>query len=140
MTSIRDSDFVLQGARDAGFKLTIVDKARAKEIRDRIQAAFGGRSRLGPLWERMPDMFSVQDQQAYRRLPEFFPRGPVYLFFDEDNDRTMFMAENSIELVAILGESQAVVTYVSDIELRGLVSMNDHDYFCAAGKFDNITP
>jgi hypothetical protein len=136
---------ILSFIKDAILKASSVMDCQAKQvsnnesstIRKHIEEKYAATHGQSPLWERLEGDLSKYDPDGWRKIGEFPYDDKVTLFFDKNNETTMFSVNSCKEVVSILSECPGFVFYITDAKCSFLLCHNDHDYLIGAGVAKN---
>ncbi|MCE9578749.1 MAG: hypothetical protein K8W52_36830 [Deltaproteobacteria bacterium] len=113
--------------------------ARAMELADDAALAVERRAELDfatpghrPLWERLLNVESIHDANAWRCI-EALVLGPATLLVRDAQGLCAVRFERGPDLVAAIGECSGFTFYVLDDANHFLLAFNDHDVLIGCG-------
>jgi hypothetical protein len=128
---------IAEQVRAAAIKLRVPVTALAREeaskIRERVFERYTESDRRGALWERLRDVVSAQDADAWKWLGAYAGDDRGVLFFNAEDEPEMFEFEHCRDIVSVLAECTGFEVYVTDKELSSVLCFNHHDFLIAAG-------
>ena len=123
---------VLKAAETIGIQLEIVDPEVASGFRSDIDRRYAKKGMI-PLWERLVDSIGDYDPEGWRVIGDYVGDREAMLFFDEDNEPTVFRIRSGDLLISLLSEAPLFVFYIANQSGEYLLCHNDHDYLIACG-------
>ena len=108
------------------------DKSTAL-VRSRIESLYAEGPSYKPLWERLNEQVGVFDPDGWKTVEKYPFNDNLLMFFDLDNEKTMYLFSSIGDVVKILSECPGFVFYLTDCECTFLLCHNDHDYLIGAG-------
>lgn len=127
-------DEVLAAAAATGAEVRELAPDEVVRLRTRAGAALGADPRAPIGFDNLADSASVQDEDAWRRLPELLTAGPHELFWDHSHDAAGVRVADGSRLTDLLAECFGFPFYVVDADLTLVVGMDDHDVLVGAGR------
>ena len=102
-------------------------------VRNCVEKKYAPLKGLTPLWECLEGEASKYDPEGWKAIGEFPFKNKVTIFFDKENEPTMYSANNCNDVVELLSECPGFVFYITDDNYSFLLCHNDHDYLIGAG-------
>ena len=88
---------------------------------------------LWHLWEMLADDVSVRDSESWRWVSGFLENNSVIMFFNEDDDISVFEFQDGKDIVPVLAETNSFEFYLTDKSISYTLCFNHHDYLVATG-------
>lgn len=124
-------DEVLAAGERTGTPVRETPSGEVDALRAELGTTFGNGAPLE--FRTMRDKASVQDGDAWRRLPELLSPTPHLLFWDHSHDGAGAELDGS-RVVDVLAECFGFPFYVVDAARTYVVGMDDHDYLIGTGR------
>lgn len=131
MSFIKDA--IEEAYNAIGCSVAPLNDEDAMVIRKSIEETYAGSHGQSPLWERLEGDLSKHDPDGWRAIADFPFEGRVTIFFDRENETTMYSVKSCSDVVNLLSECPGFVFYLTDGECSFLLCHNDHDYLIGAG-------
>ncbi len=128
------SEAIEEASQSSGCNVTPLDDSESRSIRDCVESKYASSSGSLPLWERLVGEESKYDPDGWKVIGEFPCRSMVTIFFDKENEGTMYRVNSCNDVVKIISECPGFVFYVTDAECDFVLCHNDHDYLIGAGS------
>jgi hypothetical protein len=87
-----------------------------------------------PIWENMISQKSVRGEHVWQLLAKVLNQKEIVFFFDNVDDKNMFLFPNGNVISDVIAESFGFIFYITNIENEFLLAYNDHDYLIGAGE------
>ena len=130
-------DAISQAIESTKLNLREVDAQLSSSIRQEVEQLYGEKKSSQPLWERLTDDVSRHDPDGWKTIGDYPYQNKVTMFFDYENESTMYSLNNVKDVTRLLSECPGFVFYVTNDELSFLLCHNDHDYLIGAGDAKN---
>lgn len=114
--------------------VTELTAEETERIRSTIASLYLSNQTSHPIWERILEWQSIADPDGWRLIAEYVDDSVCVLFFDADEEMSMFRFGSGEDLQEVLGNCAGFVFYVTDYECSYLLCHNDHDYLIGCGK------
>jgi hypothetical protein len=124
---------ILEACSATGCQVRQLNRDESMAIWKCVEDSFTAYHGQSPLWERLEDDLSKYDPDGWRAIGEFPYDGRITLFFDKNNETTMYSINNCSDVVKLLSECPGFVFYITDANCSFLLCHNDHDYLIGAG-------
>ncbi|WP_156952910.1 hypothetical protein [Deinococcus frigens] len=118
---------IRQASDTLGIQFLEMPPAESAEFHNRIVEKFKMYKSQTPYWEQFSPEIAIHDPQGWKKISKFIHEAPVYLYFDEHNETSVFKFDSPNDLESVLAETTGFVFYISPIDLEIIVSFNDHD-------------
>jgi len=132
MSFIKDA--ILEAVESKQFKVQEVGAAASTSIRLNIERLYTEKRSPKPLWERLADDASKHDPEGWRAIGDYPYENTVTIFFDEENEGTMYSLDSCKDVVNLISECPGFVFYVTNSDCSFLLCHNDHDYLIGTGE------
>ena len=86
------------------------------------------------LWARFKSFAVKQREDGWQKLCDFVGNKSCLMFFDDMDDKSVFVLKNGQDLYTLLCEMYGFDFYITDIETEYLLCFNDHDGLLGCGK------
>lgn len=87
-----------------------------------------------PLWERIKvDTSGIHSPSNKNIFNDLNIIDEIFVFFEEDTDKTIFKLNNINELIKIVNELFGFIFYVTNYDEDFLLCWNDHEFIIGAG-------
>jgi hypothetical protein len=139
-------DQVRTAAKVVNARITELSAEQSQQVRAAVLQRFVDGSRIPsagfskrrtleswPLWEALRGAASVQAVDGWRWVSDFVGNSTVVMFFNEDEDRTMFRFADGAQLVPVLEECTPFEFYLTNDDAEYLICFNHHDVLIGAG-------
>lgn len=126
-------DAVLSASNALGCSVAQLNSEETATVRVCIERKYSHGNGGSPLWERLSGDCSSYEPDGWRAISEFPFFSRVTMFFDRDDEATMFSIATGNDVVRILSECPGFVFYLTDDKFSLLLCHNDHDYLIGAG-------
>lgn len=130
------SEWILQAVDAVGCNITALNERESIRIRTCIEEKYAGKG-LSPLWERLNDTISEYNPEGWRGIGVFPIESKIIMFFDKNDETTMYLLNNGSDLVALLSECPGFIFYITDDQCNFILCHNDHDYLIVTGIAKN---
>jgi len=127
-------DAILEASNATGCTVTQLNDDEASLIRERIEEKYAATRGPSPLWERLEMDVSKYDPDGWRAIGDFPLSDMVTMFFDRENETTMYSVKSCSDVVELLSECPGFVFYITDVNCSFLLCHNDHDYLIGTGE------
>ncbi len=119
-----------------GINYIILDADSANRLRQTIYIKFTkNRQYLYPLWEQLTDFKGVIFDFAWEWFSELLKDDEVIVFFEEANDKSVFVLNNGGVIPEIMNECPAMTFYVTNTQAEFLYAYHsDHSIFRVSGN------
>ena len=128
---------IAKQVREAAIKLQVpvaaLSQEEASTIRERVLERYTESDRRGALWERLRDVVSVQNADAWKWLGDYAGDDAGVLFFNAEDESEIFEFEHRRDIVSALTECTGFEFYVTNRESSFVLCFNHHDFLIAAG-------
>jgi hypothetical protein len=130
-----EGEEVRNAVRELKLPIIAFPQNEAALIRTRVYQKFTTRSRYSyPLWEHLASTSRVIYDFAWQWFTSLLKEREVVLFFEEDNDKSVFSIPNGSAIVSIMENCPGMTFYVTNLEADYLYSYhNDHSVFSVSG-------
>ena len=108
----------------------------AAEVTNKVVARFteGGKYSY-PLWEHLNAFTGVVKEFAWEWFEQLLNDKQVVLFFEKDDDKTVFFLKDGSEIVKVMNNSTRMTFYVSNLDADFLYAYHsDHSIFRVCGS------
>lgn len=85
------------------------------------------------LWEKFKQYESVNDDMAWNWIREFIKDNSCIMFFNQEDDKEMFVLQSGYDLNYVLSETYGFEFYVTDIKGTYLICFNHHNILYGCG-------
>ena len=127
------SHYIIESAQHPATRFHVLGKEEADDLRKDILNKFAaGNPKV--IWQDLLSSASVHDPNAWRWIDSYLSGNSFVLFFDEQEDKSMFQFPPGTRLTPILEECPGFEFYVTDYAATYLLCFNHHDYLIAAGR------
>lgn len=135
MSFIKDA--ILEAVESTQLELKEVDAQASTSIRQEVEKLYASTKSSQPLWERLTDDASRHDPEGWKAIGDYPYKNMVTMFFDYENESTMYSLNNCKDIVSLVTECPGFVFYVTNEDCSFLLCHNDHDYLIGAGEAKN---
>ena len=87
----------------------------------------------GWIWEKFYEYESMYDNKSWSYIKDFVLDKECILFFNQDEEKKMFLIQNGDDLNYILSETYGFEFYVTDKKCSFLICFNHHDILYGCG-------
>jgi len=131
------SQHIKEAAQTTGYTAQEIEPNNLGSIRNSIENKFAFPASK-PLWERFKShTSSICDSNGWKYIADFPIKEKIILFFDDDDEKAMYLINNPHQFVAIIGECPAIEFYLTNERFNFLICFNDHDYLIGAGEAES---
>ncbi len=127
-------DEIEEAVRVTNSTVVKLESYEANRLRAQAILRFAAGVRSYPLWEHITPSISVQDPTSWRWISDFVQDSEVIMFFNEEDDDTVFVFENGSQVVPVLMECTGFEFYLMDRLANYLICFNHHDFLIVAGS------
>lgn len=131
MSFIKDA--IVEACNATGCSVTQLNNEESTTVRTCIEEKYAASHGQSPLWERLEGECSKYDPDGWRAISEFPFDNMVTMFFDKENETTMYSMNSCRDVVRLLCECPGFVFYITDVNCSFLLCHNDHDYLIGSG-------
>lgn len=123
---------VLSAAKRCGVTLAEIAPERAESLRKQVSQKYA-HGNDSWLWEALDECVVLIDEHHWDPVGECVAERELVLFFNGDEDRSMFRLDSGQDLSKVLGESFRFEYYVTDDATSYLIAVNHHNVIHAVG-------
>ena len=116
-----------------GINAQKLSKQEQSTIREEVERSFSYKISRDPLWERLSDDASIFDVNGWLLIKDYPYQGRVILFFDKEDEPSMYSIQNCKEAIDLIGECHGFVFYLTNSTVDFILCQNDHDFLIGAG-------
>lgn len=135
MGYIRDE--IIQAAQTVNATIVELKDRKKNDIRKLIISRYTKDYDTHYIWKGLKEDYSIQDPEGWRLIHEFIKDLESILFFDEDEETSMFLFEDGAKIVQVLSESVGFEFYITNKAADFLICFNHHDFLIVAGTAVN---
>lgn len=85
------------------------------------------------LWENLNQYEALNDDKAWSYLKDFVRDNACIMFFNQEDDKEMFLIQSGNDLNYVLSETYGFEFYITDRKCSYLMCFNDHDILYGCG-------
>lgn len=85
------------------------------------------------IWQRLKQYSTLIDDRAWEHLKDFIGENECIMFFNQNEEKEMFLIHSGDDLNFILAETCGFEFYITDKECTYLLAYNHHDILYGCG-------
>ena len=86
------------------------------------------------LWDKLNNYEALSDSRGWTYIQNFVLDENCIMFFNQDEEKKMFIISNGKDLQYVLSETSGFEFYITDINCSYLICFNHHDILYGCGK------
>ncbi|MBP3505911.1 MAG: hypothetical protein J6K43_05845 [Lachnospiraceae bacterium] len=132
---LRISDHICNELQNAKIFIKKLELNDRKEILDLIQKKYINSNKKGKwLWENFFQYEALNDAMSWCYIKDFVKDNECIMFFNQDEEKEMFLIKSGNDLNFILSETYGFEFYVTDKQGSYLLCLNHHNILYGCGK------
>lgn len=128
------STHICNELKDSKVITTKLDMNERREILDSILKKYININQKGNwLWEKFIHYESLNDDMAWGYIKEFVKDNECIMFFNQEEEKEMFLIQSGEDLNYVLSETYGFEFYITNIQCSYLLCFNHHNILYGCG-------
>lgn len=118
---------------EKGIQFERIEMFNRERILERVLNKFCENFDGNWIWERLKQYSTLSDDMAWEHLKDFIGENECIMFFNQNEEKEMFLIHSGNDLNIILAETCGFEFYITDRECTYLLAYNHHDILYGCG-------
>lgn len=130
----RISDHICNVLKDSKVTLKKLELEERKKLLNLVQKKYIDSSKKGKwLWEKFFRCETLADDRAWSYIKDFVKDNECIMFFNQEDEKEMFLIQSGDDLNYILSETYGFEFYITNRECAYLLCFSHHDILHGCG-------
>lgn len=132
---IKISTHIYEELKDSDIQIKKIEEKERVEILNSVKKIYiDPHGKGGWLWEKFIRFEVLSDPMGWSYIESFVKNNECIMFFNQNDEKEMFLIRCGKDLNYILGETWGYEFYITDRECSYLICFNHHDVLFGCGK------